>query len=247
MATRIITKTINILLKGLVLVLPLFFLPWFSARLAIDNIDKLYLLWLIIPLIIWLWFLKGFLIGEIKIKRTRLDLPILILLFGMSLAAFFSIDVYASIFGAYPSMGQPLLALWSLVLLYFLLQQIIKSVKEAVDLLWLLISSVAVIEIAVIILLFGLGRVFGDMPGQLLQLAAGAWEEIAIITAVYIVLLFGLLRAEGRQILFSRRWQIWLGHILLAISLFVLLVINFIPAWWIMLAGVMAVLLLNKF
>ena len=247
MASRILTVTIDIFLKGLVLALPLFFLPWFSSQLAIDNMSKLYLLWLIVPLIMWLWFLQGFLIGEIKIKRTRLDLPIVILLLGMSLAAFFSADVYASIFGAYRSMSQPLLALASLVLLYFLLQQIIATTKKAVSLLWLLISSVAAIEIAVIILLFGLGKNFGDMPGRLLQLAVGAWEEIAIITAVYIVLLFGLLHTRGKQIVFARRWQVWLGHFLLAISLLVLLVVNFIPAWWIMLAGVITVLSINKF
>ena len=68
MADRILSKTISILLKGLVLVLPLFFLPWTSSQLAADNMNKLYLLWLIAPLIVWLWFLKGFLSGALRIS-----------------------------------------------------------------------------------------------------------------------------------------------------------------------------------
>jgi len=40
--------------QGLVALLPLFFLPWTSSRLGMDNFNKQLLLWLVVP-ILFFW------------------------------------------------------------------------------------------------------------------------------------------------------------------------------------------------
>ncbi|GAG50220.1 unnamed protein product, partial [marine sediment metagenome] len=111
-----IIKTSIILL---VFLLPLFFLPFsFEAF----EFNKQYLLLFLVSLAFFSWVVKMVLIDkEIRLKKTPLDVPILVFLLVAVLGAIFSVDKTSSLFGFYGRFSDGLIGLLSLGILYFLI------------------------------------------------------------------------------------------------------------------------------
>lgn len=111
-------KIILILIKGIIFLLPLFFLPWTNEYF---EFNKQFLLWLFASIASLLWLGQAAVAGRIKIKINFLNLPILIFLLLAAAAAWFSLDRFSSYFGYFGRFSDAWFGLLSLAILYFLI------------------------------------------------------------------------------------------------------------------------------
>ncbi len=239
-SSHILDKAIIYTIKGLVFILPLFFLPW-----TIDFFDfnKQYLLWIVVPIMALLWFIKILITGEIRLKRTPLDLPILILLAATGLSTLFSLDKFSSVFGFYGLSSNAFLGLVSLVLLYFVLVNFIPlGYRTIFSIIKILLYSYAIVVITALLSIFG----FLDwllnylkVTSYTFNLIGGSQEYLAIFITAISILFFGLL-VLGNDNIFKKRQKI-LGSIILVFSFLYLVIINFDIAWGGLLVGVLVI------
>ena len=113
----------NRLIKGsiylLVFLLPLFFTTSVSE---IHEFNKSYLILFLVILAFLAWMAQMILIDrELRFRRTPLDLPILAFAGIAVLSAVFSVDPFSSLFGYYGRVGDGLIILIPLILLYSLI------------------------------------------------------------------------------------------------------------------------------
>jgi len=252
--SNFLSNLIIVLTKGLVFCLPLFFLPW---TFEFFEFNKQYLLWLIAPLIAILWLIKAVIDKSFSLKRTPLDVPILIFLGVAGLSVVFSIDKFSSLFGFYGRFSDAWLGLLSLVLFYFILINVCsaKSRLNALSLIKLLLLSYSAVVVVGLSAISGyLGAIFDKithfdmawLTAVSFNLIGGTLEALAIFTSIISVLLIGLLvfikKPDGKIII--KKWQLWFGKILLTLSIILLALINFTPAWLCFLAGALFILII---
>jgi len=125
-----------------------------TAQAGMDDFNKQYLLWLIVPLAVFLWIIKSIWQKEFRIKRTPLDIPIIIFLAVVGLATIFSLDKFSSFFGYYGSISQPYLGLGSLVLLYFFIVNFV-SKEKIFSFVKLIMVSYGLIVLTILLLFLG--------------------------------------------------------------------------------------------
>lgn len=255
-------KVIKYSLYLLVFMLPLFFLP-FSAEAY--EFNKQYLLFFLISIAFIFWLAKMVVCDkEIRLRRTPLDIPILIFLLVMILSAVFSIDRISGILGFYGRFWPNLLGLFSLAGLYFLITNNVglslkhtdkkisanqaKSALISVSgLIKTLLLSLFFVVLMSYFSIFGIWQKLGNMGAKLpldmfrntFNPVSGSLEGLAIFLSVVIVFLVGLLlqMSKSKLQILSR------GGLLLA-SLGLLLLIDFKAAWIVLLLGLVVFLVL---
>ena len=128
MFSKILNFFIKFSLYSLIFLLPLFFLP-FSFESY--EFNKQYLLFFLVSLAFLSWLAKMiFCDKEIRFRRTPLDIPVLAFMLVSILSAVFSIDKTSSFFGFYGRFSDNLVGILSLGLLYFLITNNVKSLKD---------------------------------------------------------------------------------------------------------------------
>jgi Tfp pilus assembly protein PilF/biopolymer transport protein ExbD len=250
-------KIIKTSIYLLVFLLPLFFLPFsFEAF----EFNKQYLLLFLVSLAFFSWLARMVLVDkELKFKRTPLDIPILVFLFVAILSAVFSIDKTSSMFGFYGRFSDSLSGLISLVMLYFLITNnvtVSKTPKESKlptgqanseiqnsSLIKIFLWSVFFVILFAYLSIFGVWAKFNallpenfSLPTIMLQRtfnpAAGSMEALAVFLAIITVFLMGriLTGLKGRL-------SGIIHYLLLIISLFLLTIVDFGPAWILLFAS----------
>ena len=149
-----LNKIILLIIKGLILFMPLFFIPWTASRFGIDNFNKWNLLIFFVPLAVFILAISFVISGKIRIKISKIDLPIIIFLAVSFFAALFSIDRFSSFFGAY-NIGQSFFGLLALVFFYFLVKNFIVF-ENILGLLKIVLISFFAVIISATVLLIGL-------------------------------------------------------------------------------------------
>ncbi len=242
-------KVIKYSLYLLAFLVPVFFLP-FSAEAY--EFNKQYLLFFLISIAFIFWLVKMVVCDkEIKLRRTPLDILILIFLLAAALSAAFSIDRVHSILGFYGRFWPNLLGLFSLGGLYFLITNNVGANKKisAADkaksalintnglinaLLWSSFFAVLIGYFSIFGIWQKLGNAGINLPFDILRNTfnpvSGFLEGLAVFLAVIIVLLVGLLvqTSKSKPQIFSQ------GGLLLA-CLGLLLIIDFKAAWMVLL------------
>ncbi len=125
-----------------------FLIPLVLFRATHNQFDlpKITLLWTG-AIFLLLTFLFGlFYIGEVKIKRTALDVPILVFLLLLLLSTSLSIDIATSIFGKYARF-EGLVTFLSLGILYFLTVQTFQDVSRVRALVLVIILGAFVVSL----------------------------------------------------------------------------------------------------
>ncbi len=115
---KILNSIITICLSMLFFGLPVFFTGITFQGIAFDKQIYFYF-WLLIALVAWA--AKGVITGEMKIRRTPLDIPILIFLAAYIAAVFFSIDRWHSFWGFFGDPSRGLVSLIGIILAYYLI------------------------------------------------------------------------------------------------------------------------------
>lgn len=99
-------------------------IPLFFTNLTFQGIvfekQLFFYLWLFIGLIAWT--AKGIVLGEMKIKKTALDLPILIFWLVYLLATIFSVDKWHSFWGLFGDPSRGFVGITALIIAYYLIR-----------------------------------------------------------------------------------------------------------------------------
>lgn len=137
-----LNKTIRILYYSLFLATPLLML---SSTSELFEFNKMLFIYLIALAILFVWLLKMFSERRFFVRRTVIDIPVLIFLASQILSTIFSIDRHTSLFGYYGRFNGGLVSTVAyLVLFYGFVTLFDKAYREKL-LKWSLFSSFLVI------------------------------------------------------------------------------------------------------
>jgi len=111
-----VRKIINILYQILFFIVPLILYPYTSELFEFNKMIAVYILTV---LILFFWAVRGVSERKIIIKRTPLDIPILIFLGSQIISTLISIDIRTSLFGYYSRFNGGLISLFCYAILYW--------------------------------------------------------------------------------------------------------------------------------
>lgn len=229
-------RSVNFIIKAVIFILPLFFLPWTSEYF---EFNKQFLLWLVMPLALSLHLIALAARKRLKLKVNPLNLPVLIFLLLTFISSLFSLDRFSSFFGYFGRFSDAWLGLASLVMLYFLLVntgaadragKIAGLIKLAVY------SALAVAAISLLAML-GLTRLLAPASLSILgspafNPASGSLPGLGVFLAVMAVLTLAFLLRGGLAKFERVFFSAGLGLMLIDSAL-----LNFSLSWILILAG----------
>lgn len=230
---NVLERVVKYSIYALVLLTPLFWLPFsFEAF----EYNKQYLLFFLVSLGFFAWLAKQVIYDkEVKFRKSPIDYLVLGFLLISLISAIFSVDGNSSFFGFYGRFSNGLIGLLGFGILYFLITNNV-SIEErspkisAGKLLSSLLYSAAAVVAVAYLSIFGIWQKLGFL--QIVQQktfnpVAGSLEGLSVFLSIMIVLLSGLMLNKTRSVLY------W---ILLPASLGLMMIIDFTPAWIILLA-----------
>lgn len=115
---KIFDNLITVSLVALFFGLPIFFVGLTFQGIAFEK-EIYFYFWLLIALIAWAT--KAVMTGEMKIKRTPIDIPIIIFFFVYLLATIFSVDRWHSFWGFFGDPSRGLVNVVAIILAYYLI------------------------------------------------------------------------------------------------------------------------------
>lgn len=140
-------KSLDFLISGAIflifLLCPLFFTGLVSQGI---GFEKMLLFYFLVLLGIVAWVTKGIVVGELKLKRTPLDWPIIIGLVIFAISTILSVNHKDSLIGSYGNTAKSLVAAVVFALFYYLVVNNIDK-KKIKLFFWSLVSSSALIII----------------------------------------------------------------------------------------------------
>ncbi len=226
----------------MVSIMALFFgLPVFFAGITFQGIafeKQIYFyFWVLIGLIAWVS--KGVILGEMKIRRTPLDIPILIFLFVYLLSAVFSVDRWHSFWGFFGDPSRGLMNAFAVAVAYYL---IISNFTET-RLKWILgsiaASSFAVSvwsALAVLGIQFLPAKISQIAPFSLIGSVSGLTMFLSLAVPLIVTAIFKL-RASANLNAANKNILTLVLIITLGIQLFLLLALNAYVPWPALLIG----------
>jgi len=115
---RLFDAVISVSLVALFFGLPLFFTGLTFQGISFEKQIYFYF-WLLIGIVAWAS--KGVITGELRIRRTPLDIPIGLFWLVYALTAFFSVDRWHSFWGYFGDPSRGIISVTALILAYYLL------------------------------------------------------------------------------------------------------------------------------
>ncbi len=242
---NIFNRIIKISIYALTFLLPLFFLP-FSFEVLEYN--KQILLLFLVSLAFFAWLAKMVICDkEIRFRRSPLDIFVLVFIFAAILSAVFSVDKGSSLYGFYGRFSNGLIGLLSLGALYFLITNNVNSTSEKPNisvkgLLKAFSWSGFLVVLTSYLAVFGVfaksaGFLPGFMTSRFFNPVAVFLEGLSIFLAIFLVFLVG-------KILISARSSI-IHYLFLASVLFLMIIVDFTPAWIILMATLAMLVILG--
>src|SRR3989344_92242 len=226
----------------LVFLTPLFWLPF---SFEVFEFNKQYLIFFLVSLAFLAHLAKMILVeGQVRFKRTPLDLFVGGFLFLAILSAIFSTDKNLSLFGFYGRFSEGLIRLLTLGIFYFLITNNAGAAKEdktnVNSILKVFLWSVFFVVLSAYFSIFGIWQKMNFlspiMRQKIFNPVSGSLEGLAVFLSAAIIFLTGLILFSGLKSKDSKlasfgRW------LLLTASLGLLLIIDYRSAWLIMLAS----------
>lgn len=241
-ATAIFDWIITISIAALFFGIPLFFTGLTFQGIVFEK-QMYFYFWLLLALVSWAS--KGVITGEMRIRRTPLDIPIIIFWLLYVLSATLSLDKWHSLWGFFGDPSRGLLGITGLIVAFYL----ILSHFDAKRMKWIIGSSIIADIIVVAWSLLGL---FGVkfLPQGILELAPLSLIGSVIGLGIYLSMMIPILTAsviknkeEGAKV--GKKYYARTSVLLLTIvlNLFVLLMIYSFNPWLGALAGASVLLI----
>lgn len=256
MKKEILEKVIKISLSLLVFLLPLFWLPF---SFEVYEFNKLYLAFFLVSIALLAWLIKMvFADREFRFLRSPTDIPIILFLLVAITSFIFSVDKQSSIFGFYGRFSNGLISLLTLAIFGFLItnntsanrgqkpsdrkekQEIFSPVLSTHLLLKLFLWACFLVVLISYFSIFGVWQKISEFLPVILQrvmllksfnTVSGSLEGLATFISIAVVLLTGLMLCSGRD--FKKIFF----KVLLIASFGILMIVDFNPAWMILIAG----------
>lgn len=244
-------KIIKASLCLLIFLLPLFWLPF---SFEIYEINKQYLLFFLTSFSFLAWLTKIVLVDkEINLRRSSLNVPVLLFLLAAIMSAIFSIEENSSLSlsGSYGRFSNGLIGLLSFSLFYFLFTNNVevetkKNTQNLIPLILLLkifLWSCLFVILISYFSLFGfwekLSVKFPPILQRTFNPVSASLEGLAVFISIVTVLLVGLILCLQSRFKKSHLW------ILLVAGLGLLIIIDFNPAWVILILSLGSFLALS--
>jgi tetratricopeptide (TPR) repeat protein len=226
---KIIEKSLYLL----TFLLPLFWFPFFSSPY---EFGKNQLLLILSSVAFLAWAVKIILKDQkISFNLNLLDFSVLFFVLVNILSTIFSLDSYISLFGSYGVFSNGLSSVLALSVVYFLIRDITSENKEIVKkLLKVFFSSFSLVVIISLFSVLGLGQKLNidnaAIQQKIFNPVSFSLEGLSVFIALGSVLLTGIITSS----VFKKDKLL---KILLALSVFLLLIIDIVPAWIVLLAG----------
>ena len=244
----ITTKGLDFVIAG-VIFLAFFLCPLFFTGLVAQNIgfEKMILFYFLALLGVVAWVTKAVILGELNIKRTPLDWPIIGLLAVYITSTILSISPKDSLLGIYGDPSKSLAAVIVFVLFYLLVVNNINR-RRIKLIFWGLVGSAALVAV------YSLGQLLGKFLLPLEFTKAASFNPLGSLTALtmYLIILLPLLIIGLSQLneihpnLTNRFWRMAIKTILAVIillSLFILTLLNGFTFWPAAIVGVVVILM----
>jgi O-antigen ligase len=156
----------------------IFFVPlvWLPVTSELFEFNKMILVYFGASVVLTAWLFKSVNDGAFTLKRTSLDIPILLFLAANIAATVFSIDRHSSIFGVYSRFNGGLLSTISYIILYFAFVTFFDR-EKLFRLLKILLLSAGVVAIYAI--LQHPTPLFRTSEGSFRGIDAGYWQQNA--------------------------------------------------------------------
>lgn len=135
------TKGLDLLIFGSIL-LTFFAIPFFFTGMASQGIgfEKMIVFYFLVLVGVVAWATKGVITGELSIKRTPLDIPILATIITFSISAILSVSGKDSLIGAYGNPTKGIAAVVIFSLFYYLVVNNIKA-EQIKTVFWTILGS----------------------------------------------------------------------------------------------------------
>lgn len=227
---------ISVALVALFFGLPLFFTGMTFQGIAFEKQIYFYF-WLLIGTVAWAS--KAVIVGEMRIRRTPLDIPILLFWLFYVLTAFFSVDRWHSFWGFFGDPSRGVISVTALVLAYYLLLSHFTPRRFA-WMFWSFLCSGFLVA------------VWSFLVVMKLRFLPAAWEKFAPLSLIGTISTLGIFLAILVPLFLTALFILWrddafgkvsrgilTGFVLigLAIALFLLLALYPFISWIVVLAG----------
>lgn len=113
---KVFDKIIDLSLFMIFLGFPLFFTGLTLQGIVFEK-QIFFYFWLVVGVVAWT--AKGVTIGEMRIRRTPLDIPVIGLWIACAVATFFSVDRWHSFLGAFADPSRGLMSITAIVIAYY--------------------------------------------------------------------------------------------------------------------------------
>lgn len=218
--------------------LPIFFTGLSMQGLAFEKQIYFYL-WLLVGLIAWVS--KGVVLGEMKIRRTPLDIPVLVFLAVYGLSAAFSSDRWDSFWGTFSDPSRGFLSVAALALAYFLIVSHFNRKRFLLMFGGLTASALLVVVwsfLAIMGIRFLPDAVAAYAPLSLLGTVTTLTLFLSVAPIIFMTMIFSLFGEDGR--IGSLKIRILSGILFsgLALDLFLLFALSPFVSWPVLIGGI---------
>ncbi len=232
----ILDGIISVALIGLFFGLPLFFTGLTFQGIAFEK-QMYFYFWLLLGLVAW--SSKGVILGELKIRRTPIDIPILVFWVFYGVASFFSIDRWHSFFGFFGDPSHGFISITALILtFYFILSHF--TMKRFQMMFWSLVVSGFLVlfwSLFALMQIHFLPASFEKYaPVSLLGTLSNLGVFLSLLLPLFITALFSLWQDFSLRKTYRKVGTIALLLALL-LTLFLILALNAFASWIVLLGG----------
>lgn len=232
----LLDAVITVSLVALFFGVPLFFTGLTFQGIAFEKQIYFYL-WLLIGIVAWAS--KGVVTGEMRIRRTPLDIPLLAFWVVYTLSAFFSVDRWHSVWGFFGDPSRGVIAVTALILAYYFLLSHF-TVRRFYWLFWAFLSSGFIVvawSFLVVMKIRFLPLVWERFaPMSLIGTVSTLGIFLSLLVPLFLTGLFMLWKENKLQK--SLRMTVTAGIFIgLALTLFLLLALYPYVSWVVVLGG----------
>lgn len=233
----------------LIIISQLLFLPGLNATFGMDSSFKLFIFGLLVLGLLFFIFLRMIHKNELVVNRSGIMIAILCFSGTVLLSAMTGLDKSLSMFGGDINIGYSFVYLLYLLTFFFIVITYYQT-KDNISFLFRTFIYTYTVLIAACYLSF-LSYLFNfpftPVLENAIKLSVGSYADLAMYVSVISVFVFAVsINDVGAKLLFPNHDALKYLRALLFFSFLILIVINFLPAWITLLAGMVFVLFVYR-
>jgi tetratricopeptide (TPR) repeat protein len=227
---------ITVSLVALFFGLPIFFTGMTFQGISFEK-QMYFYVWLLIGIVAWAS--HGVITGEMRIRRTPLDIPIFVFLIAYILAAAFSVDRWHSFFGSFGDPSRGVIAVGASVLAYYFIMSHFNP-KRFLFMFWSFVVSGYIVTLWSALVVMGVRFVpasfEGYMPMSLMGTVSALGIFLGLLLPLFVTGIFMLWKEEQIKSRF-RKVATALLLIGIVLAMFLILVLYPFVSWVVVLGG----------